>query len=335
MSKTTIMVVAALAVAACARNTPTVATTGPGRGLGVAEQGTAANIERRFAQCWSYVDDAKWADLRSCYASDATYELPGVGVPARSGVDAIVYMTERFKNAIPDLKGEHQLELIDGHTIVAVTLITGTMTGALELPNGALFLPTKNKLGLFTSQIFDLNDQGQATHAAEYFDFETMLGQLNPPAPPHRVRSVIDKLPAPRQIVVAKHDAAEQANADLERAYEDAVNRHDVAALGAMLADDAVWWEEADVDDENKHEALADFEKFFHGYPDVRLTRVHQWAAGNYVATTGEFDATRASTGTKVNVPWLQIVEIDRGKMQRSWLWFQSVALEHPAAVKK
>jgi len=306
-------------------------------GSGSAGSGSAAKpltgdeIAKRFEQCWAFFGDAKWDDFKSCYGPDAMYEMPGGPFPPVHGNAAILDYVKTYKATFPDLKGENQLELISGHTIVAVTLLEGTMTGAMKTPTGDL-AATKNKIGLFTSQVIDVSDAGQATHEWEFVDFATMLGQMkaNP-----KVRAAVDKLPMPKQVVIAKDDDKEKANLAAAKKVMDAFNAHDAKAFGELLADDAVWSDQTAAKDQDKKQMLSTAQAFWKSFSDVKLVADKQWAAGDYVATVGTLQGTNdgdladmhvKKTGKKVSLPYLEIEQYEGGKQKRAWLFDQSMA---------
>jgi ketosteroid isomerase-like protein len=311
--------------------------SGSGSGMGSGSAAatkpmTADDMSKRFEQCWGFFNDAKWDDFTGCYANDASYEMPGGPGPGLVGAKAIVEDVKMFKTTFPDLKGENQLELINGHTIVAVTLVTGTMTGDMKTPMGDL-PATKNKIGLFTTQVMDVNDQGQATHEAEYVDMATMMGQMKPD-PKHAVRAVMDKLPMAKEVVIAKDDQKEKDNLATTQKVMDAFSKHDAKAFGALLADDVTWSEQFMPKDTNKKETIANAEGFWKAFPDVKLTADKQYPAGDYVATVGTLEGTNTGddaamhlkkTGKSVKLPYLMIQKLDGGKVKASWLFDQSM----------
>ena len=294
---------------------------------------TADDISKHFEECWGYFNDAKWDDFTKCYASDAVDEMPGGPMPPVTGNTAIVDALKGYKEAMPDLKGEQALEIIDGHTVVGVTLMTGTMTGSMKTAMGEM-PPTKNKVGLFTAQVVDVNDTGEATHEWDFMDLQTMMGQMKP-NPKMPVRPVVDKLPMAKEVVVAKDDDAEKANKDVAGKVMDAFNKHDAKAFGDLLADDAVWSEQPDPKDTDKKQTLKMAAEFWKAFGDVKLSSDKQYAGGNYVAVVGTLTGTNngdmpsmhlKKTGKSVTVPFLMIFQVDGGKVKHAWLFDQALA---------
>jgi ketosteroid isomerase-like protein len=312
------------------------ATGSAGSGSAAPKALTGDDLSKRFEQCWSYFNDSKWDDFKSCYAADATYEMPGSPMPNVTGNQAIVDSVKQWKTTFPDVKGDTQLELINGHTIVAVTLITGTMEGALKTPMGEL-PPTKNKIGLYTTQVLDLTDAGggQATHEAEYVDLATMMGQMKPD-PKMPVRPVMDKLPMAKEVVIAKDDDKEKANLEVVKKLEDAFNGHKLKELGDVLADDAKWSEQPAPADWDKKTTLANAPQLWKGFSDLKLVVDKTWAAGDYVATVGAIEGTNdgdvammhiKKTGKKIHLPFLSIIKVENGKVKANWIFDQALGL--------
>lgn len=294
---------------------------------------TGEDLAKRFDQCWGFFNDSKWDDLKTCFAADAVREMPGGPMPPITGNDAIIGSLKALKDPMPDLKGEQGLELVDGHTIVAVSLQTGTMTGTMKSPMGDM-PATKNKIGLLTAQVLDANDKGEATHDSEFEDLATMFGQMKPD-PKHPVRPAMDKLPMEKTVVVAKDDDAEKANKDVANKVMDAFNNHDAKAMAGLVTDDVKWSEQSNPKDWDKKALETNAAAFFKAFPDAKLSNDKQYAAGNYVATVGSLTGTNngdmpemhlKKTGKKVDVPYLMVQEIENGKVKNAWLFDQGLA---------
>ena len=174
MNKLTVVVAISALACGCRKKKPEEAPMPPpseptaaGSGSGSAGSGSAASakpptgdeMSKRFEQCWSYFNDAKWEDFKSCYAADAVYEMPGGPFPPINGNGPIVDNLKPYKVTFPDETGATQLELVSGHTIVAVTLLHGTMQAAMKTPMGDI-PATKNAIGLYTTQVVEVNDAG-------------------------------------------------------------------------------------------------------------------------------------------------------------------------------
>jgi predicted ester cyclase len=358
------MVVAALVAAVgfgCKKKKPEEGTGGPttgsDTGSAVARPGSAAGsgsagamagsgsaaapkpmtpdeIAKRFDQCWGYFNDGKFDDFKGCYAADATAEAPGSGMPPESGADAVVAGTKVFKDAFPDLKGEAVLEMVSGHTVVAVSFLSGTNTGVFKTPMGET-PATKAKIGLMISQVIELGDDGKVKKMSEYYDMATMMGQMKPD-PKHPVRPVMDKAPMAKEVVISKDDANEKANIETAKKVAESFSKHDAKAFGDVLADDVKWSEQAQPKDSDKKDAVAHAQAFWKAFSDVKITPGTVWAAGDYVAATGQIDGTNdgdlpmmglKKTGKKVSVQHLIVFKIQGGKVKNAWLFDQSMGM--------
>jgi len=292
---------------------------------------TPEQLAARYQECWGLWSDGKLDEFKTCYANDATIEDPGSGMPPASGIDAVVAQTQVFRKAFPDMKGELQLVLVNGHTAVGIALITGTQTAPLESPMGTI--PASNKkVGFFMGQMVEVNDQGQVTKEQDYSDVATMLAQIGASKMP--ARAAIDKGWPEKVVVVAKDDDAEKANVTAFQAMNDAINKHDVKALGATFADDMTWSEAAAPKDEGKKQVLAEMPQMWKGFSDLKFDMQPPVAAGDYVAAVGSFDGTNdgdikmmklKKTGKQVSSPFLSVYKMKDGKVASAWVFYQGM----------
>jgi predicted ester cyclase len=317
------------------------ATNGSGSAAGSGSAGSAAaakpmtpdELAEQFDTCWGYFNDAKWDDFKKCYTADAVVDAPGAGMPEVKGPDAIATNAAEFHKAFPDMKAQAQLVLVNGHEIAAAMLMTGTNSGPMKTPTGEM-PATNKKIGLMMGQLLSVNDTGEATHESDFYDTMTMMGQLNPQKD-HPVRPAMDKLPMEKVVVIAKDDDAEKANLETSKKMVDAFNKHDIKALGDLLADDSMWSEQAGPKDLDKKANLKATQGLWKAFSDAKIDPTKQWAAGDYVVTTGTLGGTNdgnmpsmklKKTGKKVSVPFVQIDKIEGGKIKTTWLFYQSMA---------
>jgi predicted ester cyclase len=312
------------------------ATTGSGSGSAAAPPKlTAEDVAKRFDQCWRFFNDSKWDDFKTCYADGAVASLPGAPIPDMNGAAAIVDNAKQLKATFPDMHGEPWLELVSDHTLIGVTLLTGTMTGDFK---GPIAMPaTKNKIGLLVGQVIELDGGARAIHEADFYDLQTLLGQMKPD-PKRPVRPIIDdRLPMPKEVLVTKDVKEEKANLATATMMMNAFSAHDAKIFGELLADDVRWIAQSEPKDLDKKGAVANAQALWKGFSDVRMTADKQWAAGDYVATVGAFDATNdgdvpemhlKKTGKKVHIPFLAITRLEGGKIKALWLNDQALAME-------
>ena len=84
------------------------------------------------------------------------------------------------------------------------------------------------------------------------------------------------------------------------------------------------------------HDGARQFYTTFLGaFPDVKITPVSSWAAGDYVVVTGTFEGTNTGdmpsmkmkkTGNKVSAHFLEIFQFDKGKVTNDWLFYNGAA---------
>lgn len=303
---------------------------------------TSAQISERFEECWGFRNDGKWDALESCYANDAVYDLPGFGMPALTGNAAIVAAVEPRKVAFPDLKGATALDLIHGHDVVAITLITGTNTGPMKMPDGDQ-PATNNKVGFFTSEVLALDDLDHITHESEYLDTATLIGQLHP-SKDHPVRAIVSALPSPKEVVISANDDKENANLLADKKFIDAFNKHDIKAFEGALDNDLVWSEAPESKDLDKKGIVAGTTAFWKGFSDIAIAATSQWAAGAYTVLLGDLTGTNdgdipmmklEKTGKPIKIPFLQIDKYDNGKLRNVWLFYQSMAFAQQLGLTK
>ncbi|PYS13535.1 MAG: hypothetical protein DMG17_18660, partial [Acidobacteria bacterium] len=95
---------------------------------------TAEERVRWYQTCWTDFNEKKWDDFKTCYAPIATSQQPGQGKPYLTGPDEIVAAWQDFEKSFPDIRGEGQLILINGNHIAGISLLKGTNTGLIFLP---------------------------------------------------------------------------------------------------------------------------------------------------------------------------------------------------------
>lgn len=283
--------------------------------------GTSADFAQRFEGCWGFWNAGKFDDFKGCFTADAVNDTPGSGQPEIKGSQAIADAIKQYKTAFPDQKGDVELAMVNGKTIISVVLITGTNAG------------TKKKIGIELAEVLDLDDAGHVTHESDFFDEATMLGQITPSD--HPVRPAADK-PMLKEVAIATGDDREKANLAAFGKLSDAFNKHDRKAATELVAVDVVWTEVASPKDVDKKGALDGLEQLWKGFSKLKFTVTKSWAAGDYVAALQSFDGTNdgplamlgtKATNKKVSLPFLAVYKLDSGKIQRAWIFYQSTGL--------
>jgi steroid delta-isomerase-like uncharacterized protein len=236
---------------------------------------------------------------------------------------------------MPDVKGDVELVLINGHNGVSVALVTGTQTGVLKTPMGDI-PPTKKKIGVQVAHAAHFTDDGKSVDKERYYqDLGEQMGQLGLSKAP--VRPAADKPWWPTETVIAKDDDNEKKNLAAAQANLDAFNKHDLKAMDATLADDVVWMEIGVGKDWNKKETVKAHDGFFKGFSDLKITPDTAWAAGDYVVAEGTLSGTNdgadpemgiaKKTGKPLSLKFLQVFQIKDGKVKKSWGFWNSMKL--------
>jgi predicted ester cyclase len=291
-----------------------------------------AALEQRYEECWGLFNAQSWEPFGQCYAADAENDAPGSGRPTLKGRDQIIDLHAKpLAMAFPDLKGDLQLVLSDGKYALGLAILTGTHTGNLAGPTGPI-PPTNKPIGLLVAHMLHAGASARAAdHDWLFLDTGTLLGQLGVNPGPHRAPPAAGK----KVVVLARDDAGEKANQAAYQALNAAWNRHDAAAFGAALAGDVVWSTQANPSDTKGDAAvLARTRALWAAFSDARLDMWSVWGAGDYVVGVGAFRGTndgdlgdRPKSGLKVDLPVLEVVRFEVGKVAQEWMFFNGLSL--------
>jgi predicted ester cyclase len=294
---------------------------------------TAEERVKWYRECWGDFNDKKWDEFKTCYAATATSQQVGYGKDL-TGPDAIVGSSVDFAKAAPDVHGEGQLILVNGPHIASAYILKGTNSGPMMGPDGKEMPPTNKKFGLMFGHAIDLDPAAlkvvKEIGVQDSGTFASQLGLSRMPA-----RPVMEKGADTPRIVIAKNDATEAANVDLERAQVEAWNKHDAAAVDAFAAEDVVFHDMTGPKDTNKKEGSEFNQGYWKAFSDARLGTSSIWGAGDYVVMIGAFEGTNdgdspalklKKTGKKVSVPFIEIDRLEGGKFKEAWIFFDGGA---------
>jgi len=315
----------------------TAAGTAAGTGAGTAA-GTATPAPTPLAgdalakhylagwEAWNAGDKVKFGAL---YAKDAVSHWPDSPMPERRGGDKIVEEAFVFRAGFPDAKSTAQLVLVNGRTIAAVWLTTGTNTGAMPTPMGEV-PPSGKKIGQLLFHSVTFNDANQIADEWFVMDSNTLMAQLGmSPAPG---RPVMEKGADAPTIVVATSSDGEKANLAMAQKGNDDFNKHDVAAMTATWADDAIESDQAAPEDTVGKAKIAEGITMFVGaFSDGKIAPISLWAAGDYVVALSTFTGTNdgamgpmPKTGKPVKMTVAEVMRVDAGKVKQLWRFFDS-----------
>lgn len=290
---------------------------------------TAEERVKWYQDCWSDFNDKKWDEFKGCYAANVTSQQVGYGKDV-TGPDAIVAGSVAFAKAAPDVRGEGQLILVNGPHIASAYVLKGTNSGPLMGPDGKETPATKRTFGLLFGHAVDLDPAAlkvvKEIGVQDGGTFASQLGLSKRPA-----RPVIDKGAEAPKIVIAKDDAAEAANVNVEKAQLEVWNKHDAAGVDAYLAEDVVFRDMSAPKDSNKKESSEMNKGYWKGFSDAKINPSSIWGAGDYVVLIGTFEGTndgafpemglKKATGKKVSAPFLEIDRLEGGKFKEGWLF--------------
>ncbi len=302
---------------------------------------TPEALTKSYQDCWSYFNEKRWDEFKTCYAPNATSQQLGYGRPSVTGPDAIVKASEDFAKTFPDALGEGQLILINGNHILSMYLLKGTNTGPILGPDGKEIRATNHKIGLFFAHSVEVDPSGKVVNEIGAMDgvtLENQLGLLKMAG-----RPLVDTaLPAP-VVVVAKNDEAETKNVELQKASIDAWNKHDAAAVDQYLTDDYTLHDLTQPANQNKVQNSQTNKVYWKAFSDAKINPTSIWSAGDYVAVVatltgtndGDFPPVKMKkTGKKISVPFIDIFRAQDGKFKEEWLFFDSASFITQLGVK-
>jgi steroid delta-isomerase-like uncharacterized protein len=131
------------------------------------------DVYRRFADAIKQGDANAVAAL---HAPDAVISLP-LTPEGVKGRDAVRKFNESLLKAIRDIDIRTLNVATKGDTLAAEFVLTGTHSGALELPTGTL-PPTNRQVTLPAAVFFRINREGLIAEARGYLDTAAFLQQL-------------------------------------------------------------------------------------------------------------------------------------------------------------
>ncbi len=290
-----------------------------------------------YQACWQQFNDKAWDKFQNCYTETATSESVDSTPPSVTGRAQILESAKAGAVSFPDRHGEVRVVLVNGDHAASVALWTATNTGPLPPgPDGKAMPATNKPVGFLMAHTIDYDPTGTyAVRDAAYIDEHTLMSQLGVDKSP--ARPVEKPNGAPTMVIIAKNDAAETANVNATRAIFDALNKHDLKGMEAMMADDYKGMTVAEPKDVNKKEAMAGTKDMFSAFPDVSITPATVWGAGDFVVITGTFQGTNTgpltamkmpATGNKVSSRFLEVLRFGAdGKVHDDWLFYNGAAM--------
>ena len=284
-----------------------------------------------YQDCWSHFNNKAWDRFKACYADDVVSEQVDSGHPHAKGFDAMETGVRTFVSAFPDVKGDLELVLVKGETILGIQVLTGTHTGVLIGPDGMSIPPTGKPIGIRQAHVVRTDQDGSRVVKEQFYvDSGTLMAQLG--LNPTPVRPVAARAAAAPTVVVAAGTPAELGNLDLLRKQMAAYNSHDARGVDAYNAPDLVIHDMAMPADQSAQEGLAGMQDFFRAFPDVKLAPESLWAAGSYAIAAGRLTGTnkgpmpamgvKRPTGKTVSIQYLDVTRWENGKLEEEWMFY-------------
>ena len=283
---------------------------------------TTAELVKRFEDCGTVATLKDPQKHAGCYTEGAIATMIDSGQTFKGAKAILEGLFGPFMAAFPDMNPQNVLILANGNKIAAVKLLQATQTGPL------MGIPASNKkIGFNGLQILEMSDDGKITSDTHAADMGTLMGQIGVSPAPHR--AVIAQPAAPTQTIIATDSKTESENIAGCRAANAAINKHDVAALLASTADDAVMhFMTMPADVTGKKAIEASLKDWFTAFPDSVQTISDVWGAGDYVVEVGEWTGTNTGdmksaglkkTGKPVKLHYAAVHRIEGGKLKEMW----------------
>jgi predicted ester cyclase len=190
-------------------------------------------------------------------------------------------------------------------------------------------MPATNKsFSQLFAHMVEVDSTGKVSKEMAIQDSGTFMNHLGLSKMPARPPATAPSTPT---IVLARGDAAENANVETIQQSFAAFNKHDAKAVMAFNAPNLVFHEVAAPADQNFKEAGESLSVILKGFPDAKITINGIWGAGDYVVSHGALTGTNTGpfppmklnkTGKAVNVPMIEFDKLSGGKIVESWLFY-------------
>jgi predicted ester cyclase len=294
---------------------------------------TGKELAEMYISCSGEISANKLDDfIKDCVDPSAVMHM--ADGPDAKADELKQHFTNMF-TAFPDMEHEPQVVLVNGKTIFAVSLMTGTQKGTLKMHDMPDVPATNKKVGFLTFEKLTINDANKISEGWRFSNPPTMLGQLGllpKEAPP--VRPVGESMADAPIIAVAADDAKEKANVDLIKKANDAFNAHkagDVVAIGTDTTIESDQTMEKDV--KGKKDIEKGLKDFFAAFSDIKSTG-DTWAAGDWVVSIGTMQGTNdhdmakmKKTGKQVNIHFAEIFQLKDSKLVELWRFYNGLAM--------
>jgi len=278
----------------------------------------------------------KPAKLAGFYSDNASYVVKS-NAKTVTGNGKIAGYYRDFMAAFPDMKIDQLLLLVNDQRAVLVYRSRGTNSKPM------MGLKATNKKTDFIGfEHLDFAD-GRIDRVEAYADNLSFLGQMGVYKGGHRKYSGKDS-PA-RIVALAKQTDAERENLGLATKMKDYFNAKDMTAHAAMYAREAVVHDATLTADQAGLKPIrAAIGAFRKAFPDATISDFKAWSAGDYVTATYRLTGTHngryarlklAKTGKRIGVDVATVLKINKGKIERQWVFADAAALAHQLGALK
>jgi steroid delta-isomerase-like uncharacterized protein len=120
-------------------------------------------------------NEKDWDRVRAAVAPNVVYDELGTQRAAK-GLDELLTSWKGWATALPDSRATFRSEMASGNTAVLEVTWTGTHSGPLQTPTGAI-PATGKKIDVPACQVVEVADD-KVTSIRHYFDMRTLLQQI-------------------------------------------------------------------------------------------------------------------------------------------------------------
>jgi steroid delta-isomerase-like uncharacterized protein len=249
-------------------------------------------------QSWiAATNDGRWGEVGAALADDASLTPASSGMTLM-GRDNIVEFFKSFAVGFPDLRTRPVVILSRPGHVTAVAMSSGTNSAAVGP------LPASGRAVEFLGLTeIEFDDAGRITRIVVYADNLNFLAQMGQWQGTAREAAEADAGATPT-LAVHGSGPREQQNVALANRLIEAFNGHDAPALLALYTPDAL------LDDQHlaapiitAHQIATHHSDLFPAFPDIEMTDVHSFSAGDYVVLTYVLRGTHAGPYARLPGP--------------------------------
>ena len=295
---------------------------------------TGPALAKHYLECAQHLNEGHVDEVKK-HCLDEKLVVHEMDFSAYEGLESVTNYLTTMRTAMPDFKQEPQLVLVAGKVIVSINLVRGKHSGPLKGPDGKEVAATNKSVGVLSYDHVLTNEQNKTIEKWEFMDHNALLGQLGIDAGTPTRPAIAKGWEGAPIVLVAKEDAAEQANIALITKQTDAFNAGKTADMAALWADDVVESDQGAHEDHKGKDAIEkDLKDTLAAFPDAKANTTHVFASGDYVFVEGRLTGTHKGplgtlkpTNRKVDAGFADVYKIKNGKIAEMWRFRDSHAL--------